>query len=303
MALLHGFGWIWMDLDGWFQHFWLEMAGFFLGFCVSVQRWFSGNLQTRHNYHLFTWQLLVFCNFLPIAQFHTLLNKSIELENMCRSTGDWGCLVSRSEEWNFRWNMLDWCTSWRWTIRRPHSVNVTTIGPIPHPGAVAKPDWPLFMVLLPTLICLQDPTLSSLWGQWSYKNPCSLRLTYATPKEFIITIHQPSKFHPNHPVPLIFLYVSSISRCFPHCSPIFPPLVPCFHTFPTASPVFPLRISAWRTEALLEELEEQLGATSREATELKLQDLESDLRVTFEAIPWVVAPGLGFWIYSIVILW
>lgn len=38
-------------------------------------------------------------------------------------------------------------------------------------------------------------------------------------------------------------------------------------------------------KALLEELEEQLGATSREATELKLQDLESDLRVTFQALP------------------
>ena len=77
------------------------MAGFFLGFCVSVQRWFSGNPQTRHNYHLFAWQLLVFCHFLPIAQSHrlTLLNKSIELEKMCRSTGDWVCLVSRSEEW------------------------------------------------------------------------------------------------------------------------------------------------------------------------------------------------------------
>jgi len=34
-------------------------------------------------------------------------------------------------------------------------------------------------------------------------------------------------------------------------------------------------------------LEEQLGATSREATELKLQDLESDLRVTFQTLGWL----------------
>ena len=77
---------------------------------------------------------------------------------------------------------------------------------------------------------------------------------------------------------------------FPGVSPIFLPFFPHLSHFSILFPQIPRCFhceSRCGHQALLEELEEQLGATSREATELKLQDLESDLRVTFQAIGWL----------------
>ena len=77
---------------------------------------------------------------------------------------------------------------------------------------------------------------------------------------------------------------------FPGVPPIFLPFFPHLSHFSILFPQIPRRFhceSRRGHQALLEELEEQLGATSREATELKLQDLESDLRVTFQALGWL----------------
>ena len=133
--------------------------------------------------------------------------------------------------------MLDWCTSWRWTIRRQHSVNVTTIGPIPHPVAVAKPDWPLFMVLLAppkilflvAYICLQEPnpfqSLEAVVLEKSLQLASNICNSKRTHHYHSSTLKIPSK--------------SSSSPHFSRCFPNFPVFPPFFSHFSPTCPIFP----------------------------------------------------------------